>query len=59
MKHSVVTWLAKGAGSRDKRLLLEEIADLVNTTPTTLRRHYRHLFAELDERAVAALSLDG
>jgi len=58
MKHSVVTWMASGGGERDRKKLLQEIADYVNTTPATLRRHYRHLFADLDEDLLETLTLD-
>lgn len=60
MKHSFVTWLAteRSADGVDRRKTIEDIANLVNTTPDTLRRHYRHLFGDLDKETVNILTLD-
>ena len=60
MKHSFVTWLAteRSADGVDRRMTVEDIANLVNTSANTLRKHYRHLFGDLDRNTVKILSLD-
>ena len=51
MKHSFVTWMAEDGHQ------IHLIADLVNTTPQTLKQHYCHLFHKLDNATVSTLSL--
>ena len=60
MKHSFVTWLAteRSDDSVDRRKTIEDIANMVNTTSDTLRRHYRHLFGDLDQNSASILTLD-
>ncbi len=54
LKHSAISWLCQSG-----ELSIDEIADLVDTTEGTIRRHYRHLFPEIVTEAANALTIPG
>jgi integrase len=54
LKHTAISWLCQSG-----ELSIDEIADLVDTTEGTIRRHYRHLFPEVVTQATSALTLPG